>query len=147
MSRPRELPVFFIDHCLGTQQVAARLRGEGVEARVLVEEGFPEDADDVEWLPIVASKGWAVLTKDKRIRRRAIEREAILASGAGAFVLVASGPRGEAIAEAFARAQPRMIRFWQMRARPFIAAVSAQGNVTMLEGGARRCSIGRGTKS
>ena len=66
MPRPREAPVFFIDHCLGTEKVAQRLRQAGVEARVLVEAGFSADSNDVEWLPVVAAKGWAVLTKDKR---------------------------------------------------------------------------------
>ena len=50
MPRPREPPVFFIDHCLGTEKLAERLRRAGVEARVLVDEGFGEDADDVDWL-------------------------------------------------------------------------------------------------
>jgi len=36
---------------------------------VMIEEGFPEDAEDVTWLPVVASRGWVILTKDKRIRR------------------------------------------------------------------------------
>ena len=72
MPRLREPPVFFIDHCLGTEKVAQRLRKQGVEARILTGEGFQQDAADVEWLPVVASKGWAVLTKDKAIRRRPI---------------------------------------------------------------------------
>lgn len=69
MPRPREAPVFFIDHCLGTEKVAQRLRSAGVDARVLVDEGFSADSEDVDWLPVIAAKGWAILTKDKRIRR------------------------------------------------------------------------------
>jgi hypothetical protein len=64
MPRPREPPVFFIDHCLGTEKVAERLRQQGVDARVMIEEGFREDAEDVAWLPVVASRGWVILTKD-----------------------------------------------------------------------------------
>jgi PIN like domain len=143
MPRPREVPVFFIDHCLGTEKVAKRLRQAGVDARVLVDEGFAEDSDDVEWLPVVAAKGWAVLTKDKRIRRRAIEREAINESSAGAFILAASGLGGDAIADALARALPRMIRIWNTRARPFIAMVNAHGVVTLIEGGARLAALKR----
>ncbi len=143
MSRPREAPVFFIDHCLGTEKVAQRLRREGVDARVLVDEGFSADAEDVDWLPVVANKGWAILTKDKRIRRRAIEREAINESRAGAFILTASGLGGDAIADAFVRALPRMIRIWNTRGRPFVAMVSAQGAVTVIEGGERLAALKR----
>ena len=109
MPRQREPPIFFIDHCLGTGAVAQRLRAEGVEARVMVDEGFSQDAEDVAWLPIVASRGWAILTKDKRIRRHPLEHQAIVASDAGAFILVAGGLGGEAVAEAFVRALPRIV--------------------------------------
>ena len=144
MPRPREVPVFFIDHCLGTEKVAQSLRAAGVDARVLVEEeGFSEDSEDVDWLPVVANRGWAILTKDKRIRRRALEREAITRSGGGAFILAASGVGGDAIAEALVRALPQMIRIWNTRARPFIATVSARGSVTIVEGGARMGAIKR----
>ena len=94
-------------------------------------------------MPVVANKGWAILTKDKRIRRRAIEREAISESGAGAFILTASGLGGDAIAEAFVRALPRMIRIWSTRGRPFVAMVSAQGAVTVIEGGERLAALKR----
>jgi len=143
MPRPREPPVFFIDHCLGTEKVADRLRSEGIDARVMIEEGFPQDAVDADWLPAVAARGWAILTKDKRIRRRAIEHEAIVASGAGAFILVAGGIGGDAIAEAFARALPQMVRIWNTRLRPFIATVTAQGKVTVIEGGGRAGAVRR----
>ena len=143
MPRPREPPVFFIDHCLGTEIVAERLRREGAEVRVMIDEGFAEDEPDASWLPIVAARGWAVLTKDKRIRRRAIEHEALIASKAGAFILVAGGVGGEAVAEAFARALPTMVRMCHTRARPFIATVSAAGKVTLLEGGERRGGVKR----
>ena len=42
MPRQREPPVFFIDHCLGTEKVAGRLREAGAAVRVLVDEGFGE---------------------------------------------------------------------------------------------------------
>lgn len=143
MPRPREPPVFFIDHCLGTEKVAERLRSEGVEVRVMIDEGFPSDVEDVAWLPVVASRGWAVLTKDKRIRRRPLEHEAIIGSLAGAFILAAGGLGGDAIAAAFARALPRMIRIWHTRARPFIATVTSQGKVVVVEGGERSGAVRR----
>ena len=83
------------------------------------------------------------MTKDKRIRRRAIEHEAIVASGAGAFILVAGGIGGDAIAEAFARALPQMVRIWNTRLRPFIATVTAQGKVSVIEGGGRAGAVRR----
>lgn len=143
MSRLREPVVFFIDHCLGTETLAERLRREGAEVRVLTEEGFSADALDVDWLPKVAANGWAVLTKDKRIKKHPLERRAVFSAKAGMFVLVAGGIGGEAIGEAFARALTSMERIWRTRARPFIATVSAQGDVRVIEGGGRAAAIKR----
>lgn len=144
MPRPLDPPAFFVDHCLGTEVVAERLRKAGATVHVLVESGFDEATTDEEWLPIVAARGWAILTKDKRIRRRALERAAIMNAGAGAFVLTGGDMRGADVAEAFARALPAMIRSWRKRARPFLATVSASGAVTMKFGGARLGGVKRG---
>ena len=63
--------------------------------------------------------------------------------GAGAFILAAGGLCGDATADAFARALPRMIRVWNTRTRPFIAIVTANGKVTLMEGGPRKGGIKR----
>ena len=81
MPRPRESPVYFIDHCLGRKLVVAALRAAGADARAMADEGFADDVTDEEWLPVVAARGWAIITKDKRIARRPLERDAIVASG------------------------------------------------------------------
>jgi hypothetical protein len=39
---------------------------------------FAPDAPDAVWLRVVGERGWVVLTKDERIRRRPLEREALL---------------------------------------------------------------------
>jgi hypothetical protein len=110
----------------------------------LVESGFDEATTDEAWLPIVAARGWVILTKDKRISRRPLERQAIINAGAAAFVLTGGDMRGVDVAEAFARALPTMIRCWRKRARPFLATVSAAGAVTMKFGGARLGGVKRG---
>ncbi len=144
MRRPLDPPAFFVDHCLGTEVVAERLRREGATVHVLVESGFDEATTDEAWLPIVAARGWVILTKDKRIGRRPLERQAIINAGAAAFVLTGGDMRGVDVAEAFACALPTMIRCWHKRARPFLATVSATGTVTMKFGGARLGGVKRG---
>jgi len=39
---------------------------------------FPQGALDREWLPEVGERGWVPITKDREIRYRAAEREALL---------------------------------------------------------------------
>jgi hypothetical protein len=57
--------------------------------------------------------------------------------------LVAGGIGGDAIAEAFASALSRMIQIWQTRQRPFIATVTSQGKVVLIEGGSRFGAVKR----
>ena len=51
----------------------------------------PAGASDSEWLPIVGADGLVVLTRDKRIRRRPIERQALLDHGVRACFLTSGG--------------------------------------------------------
>lgn len=143
MPRPREPPVFFIDHCLGRKLVVGRLKAAGADARALVDEGFSENAEDVEWLPIVASRGWAIVTKDKRIGKRPLEREAIISAGGGAFIVAMGRLKGIEVADLLAGALPKMLRIWANCARPFIAVVLGSGVVEIREGGARLAAIRR----
>ena len=137
MPRPREPPVFFIDHCLGTEKVAERLRRAGGEARVMIEEGFPEDAEDASWLPGCGGQrmggpherqaNQAPLYRARRYRRL----------GRWRFHPGRRRDWGRSDCRAFARALPRMIQIWQTRQRPFIATITAQGKVTLIESGNR----------
>lgn len=51
----------------------------------------PEGAKDPQWLPVVGKAGLVVLTRDKRIRRRPLEREALLTSGVRACFQTTGG--------------------------------------------------------
>lgn len=75
-----ELRTWFVDRCLGKKLLGA-LRDMGVTAEWHGDH-FPDDADDEKWIPFAASRGWAILTKDKNIRRDATQRGIVLASGA-----------------------------------------------------------------
>lgn len=132
---------FFLDQCLGRGKIAAALRGAGARV-ILHEEHFPANAPDTVWLPAVGRRGWAVLTKDKEIRRREIERQALLHAGIAAFVLTSADLTGEEIAAAFVKALPRMVRCLREQHRPFIAAVHRDGSVQVLAE-SRRALIAR----
>jgi len=81
--KPPEPFTWFIDRSLGTK-IVVDLRAAGFH----VEEHsahFANDAPDVEWLGEAGRRGWVVLTKDKAVRRNALELAAILASGVACF--------------------------------------------------------------
>ncbi len=116
---------------------ALRDAGAAVETH---DDHFPQGALDREWLPEVGERGWVLITKDREIRYRAAEREALLDAGVGAFVLRTRGLSGPENAQILVRALPKMIRFCTGNPPPFIAAVSPAGRVAILfrESPARR---------
>src|SRR5205814_7319834 len=86
---------------------------------------------DVAWLPAVGRHGWILLTKDKNIRRRQLEVDAILNSGVRAFVVTAAGLTGDDTAALLVRAMRKVYRICHQRG-PFIYNITATGLVTQI---------------
>lgn len=131
MARTLPEPVLFLDECLGSTDVPRALREKGIKVELL-HEHFPLSTDDRDWLREVGRRGWVVLTKDQRIRRRQAEFQALLEAGVAAFVLTSGNLSGTATADAFVRAYPRMQKVLRDYASPFIAALDGSGNVKLL---------------
>ena len=87
-------------------RVPEALRQAGMRVEIH-DDHFPPDAEDADGLRIVGQRGWAVLTKDERIRRRPLERRALIDAGVCAFALTARRMSGSDIGQAFVRARAR----------------------------------------
>lgn len=122
---------FFVDRSLGGRIVADALRQAGQTVHVH-DEHFPPNAKDVEWLTFAGQRGWVVLTKDERIRYRAIEQRALTQSSVAAFILTARGLTGPDMAAIFVRALPQIRRFVAKYRPPFIASIGRGGAVTLV---------------
>lgn len=125
--------VFFVDRSLGKRAVVEPLRAAG-EAVEVHDDHFPIDCGDDEWIASVTAKGWIILSKDKRVRKRSGHLQALRAAGACVFVLTSGDTKGTENAEAFVVALDRMKRISAKYARPLIATVSRSGNITIEEG-------------
>ena len=131
-SKPPERPVFFVDRSLGKNVISQALRNANCEVRVH-DELFPQDATDEEWLREVGRNGWIVLTKDKNIRFRELEKQALVSSKARAFVLTARDVTGAEMAQIFVGALPKMLKILERTPGPFLARVTRGGQVDLLE--------------
>lgn|GEM_PF-3028076 len=107
MSRSQRQLEFFLDRSLGRHRVAHALRAAGWTVRTHHEVFGERDQEvpDVEWLELCGREGLPVLTKDRRLRYRPAEIEAIRRFAVRAFVLTggsltpaASGPSEEGFA-------------------------------------------------
>ena len=130
---PPEPLTFFIDECLGGKALADALRVAGHIA-MLHRDRFPPGTDDVAWLSALYERraDWIVLTKDKQIRRRPLEKLALMQAGLRVFALTAGDLVTDAQVEAFVRALRRTGRIAQLPG-PYIARVTATGDVKIVE--------------
>lgn len=90
MSSPGQLPRFFVDCSLGRKAVPEALRASGWQLITLAEHyGMPADerVADTDWIQEAAERGWPILMKDKRIRHRQAEIDAVVMHKARCFVI------------------------------------------------------------
>lgn len=89
MPRSQPPPEFFLDRSLGRHRVPHALRAAGWSLRTHHEVygARDEQVTDVEWLRLCGHERLAVLTKDRRLRYRPAEIQAIQRFGVRAFVL------------------------------------------------------------
>jgi hypothetical protein len=96
---------FFFDNTFPPQLVQI-LRILKVDARHL-QDDFPPDTPDVNWLPEIGRKGWVVVTGDRRISKKPPERKALAEANVIA-VFMAKGFTGKQIFDLVAC----FIRWW-----------------------------------
>ena len=112
MSHPAGLPDLFLDRSLGRLKVPSLLRAAGLRLVTLADHyGVPADeqVSDEDWLELAGSRGWAVLMKDKRIRYRPPELEAVERHRVRCFCLARQDLPGQEMAERFLRSLPAMV--------------------------------------
>jgi len=132
--QPDAVPVFFLDRDLGKHDVAEALRSLGARVEIHTDH-FAPDIPDAEWLPAAGGKGWVILTRDRHILTRPLEIIALLKANTHAFVLKSrSELTGAEMAAAFKAAYPHMGRLIASHTPPFLARVTAAGNVAEIEG-------------
>lgn len=86
-----QAPRWFIDeNSLGVAKALAYVRGD-VTWPGAPGGPVPAGASDTSWLPVVGMSGLVVLTRDKRIRSRPLERQALLTHGVRACFLTSGG--------------------------------------------------------
>ena len=120
-----EQPEFFIDRSLGRRTVAEALLECGLVVHTMASvygERIGQGLKDETWLRDVGERGWVVLMKDDAIRRRPLERDALIAGGVRAFCLANAQLRGDEMARRFVENRHRILR-QAMQPGPYIFGV------------------------
>jgi uncharacterized protein with PIN domain len=124
----QQQPVFFIDRSIGKHKVAEALRNAG-ELVEVHDDHFPNNTKDQNWLPVVAAKGWIILTADQKILTRKLELEAVKNSKAKLFVYASNQMSGEKWSAAFLAAATKIKRIAASSSGYLIAKVYIGGKV------------------
>lgn len=118
-------PTFYVDRCVG-KRVVKELRDAGATVQAH-DDNFAQDAADTVWIPDVTARGWVILTKDKNIRRRAGEREAVVAASARIITLTSGNMSGKTMADLFVANLTAMEQLAATQPAPFVAILGPDG--------------------
>jgi hypothetical protein len=88
---------------------------------------FPKGTTDAEWLALVGSNEWIVLTRDKRIRYRRLELMALEAAKVRTFVFIGGNVTLADTAALLANAVPAIRRLCASERGPFIYHIGVAG--------------------
>jgi len=118
--------MIFIDRSV-PKGVAAALKEVRDDVRWFEDE-FDHDTKDTVWLPEVGRRGWIVISRDKKIRTRPAERQALLEARAGCFILTQKQhPTRWDYLKLLAATLDEMISLFTSTGRPFIFGVGRTG--------------------
>lgn len=127
-AKPPEPLTVFLDESLDSDSITQALTDAGTTVERLTKH-FPKGTPDNVWLAFAGSKAWVVLTRDKRIRYRPLERLALQAANVRAFVFTGGNMTVKDTGDVLARAVPAIRRLCRQPG-PFIFHIGRAGKPT-----------------
>lgn len=91
---------------------------------------FPFGTTDEVWLTACGERNWIVLTRDQRIRRRVLEREAIRQSAAAVFALTAGEATAAETGDVVVRLLVKFANMAVSEPKPFLYTFGLTGRVS-----------------
>jgi PIN like domain len=125
-SRPPEPLTVFLDESLDSDSIAQALSDAGAIVERLTTH-FPKGTDDQTWLSLAGANRWVVLTRDKRIRYRRLERLALQAAQVRAFVFTGGNVTLGETAAILAGAIPEIRELCERDPGPFVYHIGRAG--------------------
>jgi PIN like domain len=117
------------------RKLAAALRDAGFAA-VAHDSIFADDATlDTVWLERAGAEEWLVLTKDKLIRKRPLERRTLIEARVRAFVFTGGNMSGVEMAEIITECASKLLRIAARTPAPFVARITGSGDVEVIDTG------------
>jgi PIN like domain len=134
---PSEPAVLLLDQTFSSVKLAAILSAAPEWTIELHGKHFKGDAKDHEWVPVAASRGWLILSCDKRIRKwrteNGLARRAAIESAAKVFFLARGSRPFAEYGYIVGRARNSILRLAKKnRGGPLFARILSNGTVEAL---------------
>lgn len=126
---PRKDAPYYLDRNMGKHVIADALRAAGSTVE-LHDDHLAADAPDEDWIALVGRNAWLAITKDKNIRHRAAEIDAIKQFKAKVYVVRAKNATGADIANILAANRGKIQKFAKENRAPFVAGIDRSGRIT-----------------
>jgi PIN like domain len=125
--------VFYLDESIYSRLLLGEMRAAGANVRHVGEPGIPFGSSDEHWLTVAGNSQWIALMRDQKIKRRELEKAALMAAGLAAFAFIG----GEATAKDTADAiVPHLVKFANMaisEPRPFLYTFGFSGHLSRVK--------------
>ena len=125
---------YFIDRDLGKYDFPEYLRTHGLTAHAHSDH-FAPGAEDQDWIPEVAARGWAIVAADKMVLHRPLELAAVMRSSARLINMTGGHAKALDLAINFVNTIEKIERFIETHAPPFVAKVTRPSPVDRIQYG------------
>jgi hypothetical protein len=132
MSPPDRLVIFLNENHCNNKKILAALATAAIRVERHLDH-FARGTPDEDWLPLIGTNGWALLTTDKRIRYRTNEKAAVIKHKVRMFYFSRNDLSGEQMAIALEKALPEIEKTCAKHQPPFFAAITKIGEVHLRE--------------
>ena len=113
-----------MDRCLGTGAVPRQLEAQGYEVKCHESMFPPKERDDTNWLSLVGENNWRALSADKGIKRKQIERDALIEFRVRYFVFRNNKNNAEHRANLLHRHRRKISKILNTTKAPYIASIT-----------------------
>lgn len=128
IARPEPAPVFYVDESIFSNALVAELTAAGIDFdRVGLT--VPFGAPDEVWLSHCGKHSYLALTRDQRIRYRALEKRALLEHGVACFTFTQGHATASQCASRIVQLAPKMIAIVARQPRPLLYTFGLSGGL------------------
>jgi hypothetical protein len=119
IARPKPTPTFYVDESIFSKTLVAELTAAGIpldRVGVTVPFGAPDDV----WLSHCGKHSYLALTRDQRIRYRALEKQAMIDHGVACFTFTHGQATAMQCAARIITLAPKMVAIASTQRGPFL---------------------------